>query len=102
MFDIATDIQPISYFKRHTPEALRRLKKTGRPMILTIDGKAEAMVIGKKECREYLQYKERAEMLAFLQESHNDIAAGRTRPMREALDDIAKKHGLRRPHHKKS
>ena len=40
MLDIANDIRSLSDFKRNTSELLDRLKKTGNPLILTINGKA--------------------------------------------------------------
>lgn len=102
MFDITSDIQPLSHFKRHTPEVVKQLKKTGRPMVLTIDGKAELVVMDSKAYNEYLRFKEREEMLAFLEKSEDDIHHGRVYPAREALTKIAKKYGLQSPLHPKS
>jgi prevent-host-death family protein len=42
--DIANDIRSLSDFKRNTSELLERLKKTGNPLLLTINGKAEVVV----------------------------------------------------------
>jgi len=42
MLDIANDIRSLSDFKRNTSELLDRLKKTGNPLVLTINGKARA------------------------------------------------------------
>jgi len=97
--DLTTDIQPLSYFKRNTPAAIRQIKK-GRPMVLTIDGKAQLVVLDTKEYQAYARHKEHEEMLAFLEESRQDIAKGRVRPMRQALAEIAEKYDLpsrRRP-----
>ena len=44
MLDIANDIRSLSDFKRNTSELLDRLKKTGNPLVLTINGKAEVVV----------------------------------------------------------
>jgi prevent-host-death family protein len=44
MLDIANDIRSLSDFKRNTSELLDRLKKTGNPLVLTINGKAELVV----------------------------------------------------------
>lgn len=32
------DVESLSSFKRHTAEIVRRLKKTGQPMVLTVNG----------------------------------------------------------------
>ena len=44
MLDIANDIRSLSDFKRKTGELLGRLKKTGHPLVLTINGRAEVVV----------------------------------------------------------
>jgi len=38
------DIQSLSTFKRDTAKIVRQLKKTGQPMVLTVNGKAELVV----------------------------------------------------------
>ena len=38
------DIQSLSVFKRDTAKFMRQMKKTGKPIVLTVNGKA-AMVI---------------------------------------------------------
>lgn len=39
--DLANDIRSLSEFKRNTVDLLDRLRKTGHPLVLTINGKAE-------------------------------------------------------------
>ncbi len=40
MLDLANDIRSLSDFKRKTSEFLKRLKRTGHPLVLTINGRA--------------------------------------------------------------
>ena len=44
MLDLANDIRSLSDFKRNTTDLLDRLRKTGHPVVLTINGKAELVV----------------------------------------------------------
>ena len=44
MLDLASDIRSLSDFKRNTVELLDHLRKTGHPLVLTINGKAEIVV----------------------------------------------------------
>ena len=44
MLDLNSGIDSLSNFKRNMPEFLRRLKKTGDPVVLTVDCKAELVV----------------------------------------------------------
>ena len=43
--DITTDIRPLTEFKRETVRFVARLKKTGRPSVLTVNGKPSVVVM---------------------------------------------------------
>lgn len=46
MLDLTTkDVHPLSDFKRRTPEFLRKLRAEGRPLLLTLNGRAEVVVL---------------------------------------------------------
>jgi prevent-host-death family protein len=45
MLDIRTDILPLTDFKRRTNEFVEQLRATGRPLVLTINGKPEIVVL---------------------------------------------------------
>jgi prevent-host-death family protein len=94
MLDIATDIQSLSTFKRDTAKVAEQLKKTGRPVVLTVNGKAEMVVQDAAAYQRLVELAEQAEMLAFLREGKAEIDAGRTLPALEALDALAKKYKL--------
>jgi prevent-host-death family protein len=96
MLDIAKDIQSLSHFKRKTAEVLARMKETGHPVVLTINGKAELVVQEAAAYQRLVELAERAEMLEFLEESRKDLEAGRTVPAREALEKLARKHRIDR------
>lgn len=42
--DLNHDIRPLTDFKRKTPEFLARLKRSGRPVVLTVNGRAALVV----------------------------------------------------------
>jgi prevent-host-death family protein len=42
--DITKDIQPMTTFRNHSAEMMKYLRETKRPVILTINGKAAAVV----------------------------------------------------------
>jgi len=44
MIDITKDIQPLTTFRNNSVKFMKRLKKTPRPIILTVNGKPEAVV----------------------------------------------------------
>ena len=43
-FDLREDIHALTDFKRQTPEFLTRLRATGRPIVLTVNGRPELVV----------------------------------------------------------
>jgi prevent-host-death family protein len=72
MLDIANDIRSLSNFKRNTSELLERLKKTGNPLVLTINGKAQVVVQHAKAYQELL---ERVETIEGIQRGLADVKA---------------------------
>lgn len=96
MLDIANDIQSLSHFKRNTAKVMKQMKKTGHPVVLTVNGKAEVVVQDAAAYQQLLELAEKAEMMEFLRESKADADAGRTVPAREALEKLGKKYKLDR------
>jgi len=45
MIDVTQDIHSLTTFKRNTSGLMKQMKKTGRPLVLTINGKAEAVLL---------------------------------------------------------
>jgi prevent-host-death family protein len=94
MLDIANDIQSLSTFKRDTAKMAARLKQTGKPIVLTVNGKAEIVVqdaAAYQRLIELAALAEKAEMAAFLRKSREDIEKGRTLPARTFLESLGKK-----------
>jgi prevent-host-death family protein len=63
--DIAEDLVPIGEFKTHASQLLRKLHETGRPLVITQNGKASAVVLTPEEFeqlgyRQYVQQKIKA------------------------------------------
>lgn len=91
------DVTSLTDFKRDTPAHLRRLRKTGRPCILTINGKAAAVVLDPKTYAKLARQIEHAEVIAGIQRGLDDFAAGRAKPARAALEaTFAKLRAARR------
>jgi len=49
MVDLSRDIVPLTDFKRKTCEFLERLKETGGPLVLTVNGKPEVILLDPAE-----------------------------------------------------
>jgi prevent-host-death family protein len=96
MFDITEDIQSLTTFRRRSSEFIRHLKKSKRPVVLTINGKAEAVVQDAEAYQRLLDIAARADVFEAIRQGLEDVARGRTRPAREVFDEIRHKHGIPR------
>jgi len=93
MLDLANDIRSLSDFKRNTTELLDRVRKTGNPLVLTINGRAEVIV---QDAEAYQLLLDRVETVEALQRGLADVKAGRTKPARDVFDRMRRKHGIPR------
>ena len=94
MIDITKDIQPLTTFRNNSVKFMKRLKKTRRPIILTVNGKPEAVVQSAAEYQRLLDLAAQADPEEGLRQGLEDIAKGRTRPAREAVEEMRRKHGI--------
>ena len=88
MLDINNDINSLSNFKRNTPEFLRQLKKSGHPVVLTINGKAELVVQDTASYQKLIELAERAERMDALKASIEDMKAGKVIPADDVLAEM--------------
>ena len=96
MLDITKDIQSLTTFRRRSGEFLKQLKKSKRPVVLTVNGKPEAVVQDAESYQRLLDIAARADVYEALRQSADDIAHGRTRPAREFFKEFRRRHGI--PH----
>lgn len=94
MLDIAQDIQSLSNFKRNTSDVLHQLRETGRPVVLTVNGKAEMVVQDAQSYQKMLALIERMETLAAIKEGLADVDAGRTQTLAEFDQETRRDYGL--------
>ena len=88
MLDLTSDIDSLSRFKRNTPEFIRRLKAEGRPVVLTVNGKAEVVVQDAASYQKLLEIAERAERMEALRASLDDMKEGRVSPAEAMLAEM--------------
>lgn len=93
MLDLANDIRSLSDFKRNTVDLLDRIRKTGNPMVLTINGKAELVV---QDAEAYQALLDRVETLEGIRRGVADVKAGRTKPAQQVFARLHRKHGVPR------
>ena len=84
--------RPATDLKRKTEEILSQARWTRRPVVLTINGKPDAVLMDRKTYEKHLKASNMARLLARAEE---DVAAGRTRPIRSFLKEF--KHARKVP-----
>lgn len=94
MFNIIQDIHSLSSFKRNTSEFIQQMKQTGKPVVLTVNGKAELVVQDAESYQKLLNMLEQLETIAGIKQGLEDIDAGRTRPLAEFEQEMQQKYGI--------
>lgn len=85
------DVLSLSEFKRRTRDLIDRLRKTGRPVILTINGK-DALVV--QDAAAYQSLLDRVEAIEQIRRGLADVKAGRAKPARQVFARLLHKHGV--------
>ncbi len=88
MIDITRDIDSLSNFKRNTADFIRQLKVTGEPVILTVNGKAELVVLDSASYQRLLDRAENAEKLAAVGAAVEEMKKGLGTPAEEVLGEM--------------
>ena len=96
MIDITKDIQPLTTFRNNSVKFMKRLKKTRRPIILTVNGKPEAVVQDAAAYQRLLDLAAEADVNEGIRQGLEDLRQGKGRPAREFFEEMRKKHGLSR------
>jgi prevent-host-death family protein len=86
--DITKDIQAMTAFRNNSAKFLRHLRKTKRALVLTVNGKAAAVVQDAEAYQQLLDLAAEASAAEGIRQGLEDVANGRIRPAREVLDEI--------------
>jgi prevent-host-death family protein len=90
----STDITSFTEHRRRLREHLEQVRRTGRPLYVTTNGEAAAVVMSPEAYDALADRAELADSLAQLDRSAADIHAGRTTPAKSALKRLADELGL--------
>ena len=96
MIDITKDIQSLTSFRRRSGDFMKQLKKSKRAMVLTVNGKAAAVVQDAEAYQRLLDIAALADAREGIRQGLEDSRKGRMRPAREFFDDFEAEHGISR------
>ena len=84
-FNPAEDILPLTDFKKNTKAVLGKIEESGRPVVLTINGKPEYALV---EIGQYSREMQDYELLKQLVKAERSLAAGKGVPAKQALSQV--------------
>jgi len=96
MLDITKDIQSLTTFRRRSGDFIKQLKKTKRPVVLTVKGKAAAIVQDAEAYQRLLDVAAHADAAEGIRQGLEDVKQGKVRPAREFFGDFEAEHGIPR------
>jgi prevent-host-death family protein len=85
MIDVTQDIHSMTTFKRNSAGLMKRIKKTGRPLVLTVKGKAEAVLL---DAAAYRDVADHLEAVARIRRGLAQARKGLGRPVDEVFDEL--------------
>jgi prevent-host-death family protein len=96
MLDIMNDIQSLTTFRRRSGDFMKQLKKTKRPVVLTVKGKAAAIVQDAQAYQHLLDIAARADSEEGIRQGLENARQGKVRPAKEFFADFEAAHGIPR------
>src|SRR5271168_5430734 len=85
MIDVTQDIHSLTTFKRNSSGLMKHMKKTGRPLVLTVNGKAEAVILDAKA---YQEVASQLDAVASIRRGLAQARKGMGRPADAIFDDL--------------
>jgi prevent-host-death family protein len=93
MINLKEEIDSLSNFKRNTSEFIEQLKETGKPIVLTINGKAEIVVQDAGSYQKLLEIAEKLETIESLKPAIAEMKAGKGEPPEVVFAELFKPVG---------
>ena len=85
------DIESLTAFKRNTNEYVRKMKKSGNPLVLTVNGKAEIVVQDAESYQRMLELLDRAETVEAVREGLESVRQGKMMSLDQFDKEMRKK-----------
>lgn len=94
--DITKDIQPMTTFRNHSAEFMRRMRETKRPIVLTVNGRAAAVLQDAEAYQHLLDLAAEASADEGIRQGLEDLEDGRTRPAEDVFNELRAEYGIPR------
>jgi prevent-host-death family protein len=87
--DITKDIRPLTEFKRETSRFVARLKETGRPSVLTVNGRPSVVVMDAAAWQDMQDQIDYAQTVAGIRKGLDQARAGEGVEASAFFDDLS-------------
>jgi prevent-host-death family protein len=94
MIDITKDIQSLTTFRRRSGDFMKQLRKSKRPVVLTVEGRAAAIVQDAEAYQRLLDIAALADPREGIRQGLEEARAGKGMPIREFFAEFRAKHGI--------
>ena len=94
MLDLTKDIQSLTTFRRRSGDFMKQIKKSKRPVVLTVNGKVAAVVQDAEAYQRLLNVAASADAAEGIRQGVEDARKGRIRPAKQFFEEFEAKHGL--------
>jgi prevent-host-death family protein len=94
MLDITKDIQSLTTFRRKSGAFLKQLKKSKRPVVLTVRGKAAAIVQDAEAYQRLLDIAALADAREGIRQGLEEDSQGKGRDVEEFFAEFEATHGI--------
>lgn len=91
---LTRDIHSLSTFKRDTAKLVRQLKKTGQPVVLTVNGKAELVVQDAESYQKLLEAKDGMEAIEGIKRGLESMKRNAGKPAEEFFQEFFAEKGI--------
>jgi prevent-host-death family protein len=92
MLNLARDILSLTDFKRRSVELLERMRKHRRPLVLTVNGKAELVVQTAADYQQLMDDIEKMRAIEGIRRGLESMRTGRGKPADEVFADLESRH----------
>ena len=95
MLDLTKDIHSLTAFRRRSAVLMKQLRKSKRPVVLTVKGQAAAVVQDAEAYQRLLDVAAKADAREGIRQGLEESRSGKGRPAREFFTEFKAKRGLR-------
>ena len=94
MIDISKDIRSLSDFKRNTIDFVRDMKESGKPVVLTVNGRSELVVQDATSYQKLLELVDRLEAIEGIRSGLEEADRGEGATLEEFDEKMRRKYDI--------